>query len=120
MSSKKPAPNLKREKRMANRFQLNEFARSDLKNIWTYLAEFNPDAADKFLRELAKKFQLLAENPKLGHAHDEFILKLRSFPYKKYVIFYFPTETGVEIYRILHGARDIENLFEDYFEGLKP
>ncbi len=48
--------NLKPENRMAKKFELNEFARADLKEIWTYIAEFNPDSADKFLRELAKKF----------------------------------------------------------------
>lgn len=105
---------------MANKFELNEFARADLKEIWAYFAEFNPTTADKFLRELAKKFQLLADNPKIGRAHDEFVLNLRSFPYKDYVIFYFPAAGGVEIYRVLHGAQDIENLFDDYFEGLKP
>jgi toxin ParE1/3/4 len=68
---------------MAKKFELNEFARTDLKEIWKYFAEFNTDSADRFLRELEKKFQLLAENPKLGRVHDDFILNLRSFPYKK-------------------------------------
>ena len=72
------------------------------------------------MREFAKKFQILAENPKIGRTHDEFVLNLRSFPYKDYVIFYFMIDNGVEIYRILHGARDIDSLFEDFFEGLKP
>jgi len=63
---------------------------------------------------------MLAENPKIGREHDELFLNLRSFPYKDYVIFYFPIENGVEIYRVLHGARDIESLFEEFFEGLEP
>ena len=105
---------------MANRYELTEPARNDLKNTWAYIAENNPSAADKFMREFAKKFQLLADNPKIGRAHDEYVLDLRSFPYKDYTVFYFPIENGVEIYRILHGARDIDSLFEDFFEGLKP
>lgn len=105
---------------MANKFELSEFARNDLKEIWTYLANLNQNAAGKLLREFAKKFQLLADNPKIGHKQDDFIFDLRSFPYKNYTIFYFPNENGIEIYRVLHGARNIEELFEDYFEGLKP
>lgn len=105
---------------MANRYYLTAPAGSDLKDIWTYIAENNPNAADKFMKEFAKKFQLLADNPKIGRAHDEYVLNLRSFPYKNYTVFYFPNENGVEIYRILHGARDIDALFEDFFEGLKP
>ena len=105
---------------MANNFQLSEFARTDLKAIWTRIAESNPNSADKYLREFSKKFQLLADNPKIGRAHDETIVNLRSFPHHKFIIFYFPTEYGVEICRVLHGARNIEDLFEDYFAGLKP
>ena len=67
-----------------------------------------------------QKFELLAENPKLGRSQDNFIFNHRSFLYKTYTIFYFPTESGVEIYHVLHGARNIKDLFEDYFEGLKP
>ncbi len=105
---------------MANKFELTEPAKANLKEIWSYIAEYNPSSADKFLREFAKKFQLLAENPKLGKSRDDFILNLRSFSFKNYVIFYFSTENGVEIYRVLHGARNIDELFEDFFGGLKP
>lgn len=98
----------------------SSFAESDLDDIFNYVAEFSVDSAKKTVKDLMQKFKLLAENPKLGRVHNEFILNLRSFPYKKYVIFYFPTETGVEIYRILHSSRNIDELFEDFFEGLKP
>jgi len=105
---------------MAHKFELTEPARSDLKEIWFYIAERNPNSADRILRTFKEKFQLLAENPQLGRAQHNLIFNLRSFPYKTYTIFYFPTESGVEIYRVLHGARNIEDLFEDYFQGLKP
>ena len=105
---------------MASRYELTETARRDLKYIWKYIAENNSNAADKFMREFARKFQLLADNPKIGRTHEELVLNLRSFPYRDYIIFYFPIENGVEIYRVLHGTRDIDSLFEDFFEGLKP
>jgi toxin ParE1/3/4 len=98
----------------------SSFAESDLENVFNYAAEFCVDSARKFIKELMEKFKLPAENPKLGRSQDNFIFNLRSFPYKTYTIFYFPTESGVEIYRVLHGARNIEDLFEDYFEGLRP
>jgi toxin ParE1/3/4 len=43
----------------------------------------------------------------------------RSFPFKNHLIFYFPIENGVKIYRIIHGARNVEDLFEDFFKGLE-
>ena len=100
--------------------RFSPFAETDVEDIFSYFAQFSVGSSRKVLKELAQKFKLLAENPKIGRTHDEFIINLRSFPYKNYVIFYFPIENGVEIYRVLHGARDIEDLFEDFFEGLKP
>lgn len=105
---------------MTDKYLLTEPARNDLKDVWTYIAEHDTNTANKFLRELAKKFKLFAENPKIGRLQDNVILNLRSFPFKNYVIFYFIGENRIEIYRVLHGARDIEWLFEDFFEGLKP
>ena len=105
---------------MANSYKITELAVSDLKEIWEYIAEFNSESANRTINELAAKFQRLAENPQLGKSQDNFVVSLRSFPYKKYVVFYFPKDYGVEIYRVFHGSRNIEDLFEDYFEGLKP
>lgn len=105
---------------MASRVEITELARIDLKEIWSYIAEYSYDAANHAIEELSEKFRLLAENPSIGKNHSQLMVDIRSFPYKKYVIYYFPIENGVEIYRVIHGARNAENLFEDYFEGLKP
>jgi toxin ParE1/3/4 len=42
---------------------------------------------------------------------EELSPRLRSFPVGSYIIFYRPTQDGVEIARILHGARDFPPLF---------
>jgi toxin ParE1/3/4 len=33
--------------------------------------------------------------------------------FKKYLVFYRVTDTGVEIIRVIHGARDIEAILDD-------
>jgi toxin ParE1/3/4 len=38
---------------------------------------------------------------------------LRSFPVGRYVIFYLAIPGGVQIVRVLHGARDIEVAFTE-------
>ncbi len=101
------------------KFTLAPLAEADLEAIWNYISEFNEAAADKFIRDVSKKFELLADNDQIGRTQDNFIVELRMFPFKKYHIYYFPTEIGVEIYRVLHGSRDVESEFEEYFEGLK-
>ena len=100
--------------------KISSLAEIDLDEIWDFISEKNVDSAQRLIREFGQKFNLLGENPNIGRRHDEVVINLRSFPHKKYIIFYFEIENGVEIYRVLHGARDVENLFEDYFEGLKP
>ena len=37
---------------------------------------------------------------------------LRSLPLGNYIIFYRPIDDGIEVVRILHGARDLPPLFE--------
>ena len=47
----------------------------------------------------------------MGRARPELAADLRSFPVGNYIIFYRPIEDGVEIVRVLSGARDIDALF---------
>lgn len=46
------------------------YAKEDLENIIVYVAEYNLSSAQKIVKELHKKFKLLAENPKLGRTHE--------------------------------------------------
>ncbi|MGH7989069.1 MAG: type II toxin-antitoxin system RelE/ParE family toxin [Limisphaerales bacterium] len=50
--------------------------------------------------------------PLLGREREELLPRLRSFPVSRYVIFYRPMENGIEVVRVLHGARDFPPLFE--------
>lgn len=78
----------------------------DLYEIWSYIAEDNPGAADRLLDEIDSAFQLLADFPEMGRNRDEFSQELRSFPVLSYVIYYQSFESGIRILRVMHGARD--------------
>ena len=54
---------------------------------------------------------LVAGQPLLGRLCPELAPNLRSFPVGNYVIFYRPIDNGIEVARVLHGARDIDSLF---------
>jgi toxin ParE1/3/4 len=86
-------------------------AEADLIEIWTYIAQDSLTRADKLLDEIDEKSQILAHSPLIGKARDELGPKIRSFPIGNYVLFYQPIEDGIEIIRVLHGARDIAALF---------
>ena len=95
-----------------NQYRVSDAARSDLDEIWFYIAGDNPEAADKFIRAVLSRFPLLASMPEMGRKREELSPRLRSVPVGSIVIFYRPMEGGIEIVRVLHGASDLPPLFE--------
>lgn len=87
-------------------------AKSDLIEIWEYIAEDGEARADAFIDRIDKKFRTLAQRPGIGRLRNELAEELRSFPIGRYLIFYLPLAHGIEIVRVLHGARDLGT---DYF-----
>lgn len=88
-------------------------ARADLLQIWLYVAERNPRAADQLLDLIDQKCRLLAEMPGMGRARPELRPDLRSFSVGRFLIFYRPMgDDGIEIVRIVRGGRDLAALFE--------
>jgi plasmid stabilization system protein ParE len=96
--------------------RFSDFAFDDLDEIFDYTAEFEVEVGKKFIRELMQKFRLLGENPLIGKKMDELIVGIRQFPFKSYNIYYFQTEFGVEIYRVLHSSRDNIQVFDEVID----
>jgi toxin ParE1/3/4 len=92
-------------------------AAEDLQQLSEYIAQRNPGAAKRFLKTVKRTFGNLAAFPGIGAVwEDSPIPDVRAWPlprYKNYVIFYRPIANGVEIVRIVHGARDFPRLFKD-------
>jgi len=87
--------------------------REDLGDIWDYAAESGEERADRLLDLINEKCRRLAEYPELGRARHELLVNLRSFTVKNYVIFYQPATDGIEVLRVLHGARDVHRVFDE-------
>ena len=88
-------------------------AQADLRDIHDYIAEQDPDTALDYVTRLELACENLIKMPEAGRKRDELAPSLRSLPVGRYVIFYRITKEGVEIERVLHGARDIESIFSD-------
>jgi toxin ParE1/3/4 len=88
-------------------------ALDDLGEIWAYIAEDSPVHADAFAARIDRKFHALARQPGMGRARPELNKDLRSLAVGRHVIFYLPLSNGIEVVRVLHGARDIEAEFQD-------
>ena len=92
-------------------------ASEDIDEIIDYLVWESVPAAQGFVKDLQKCFDLLAENPKIG-AQREYrsaaLSGMRMFPLKKfstYLVFYLSDDQTIDVVRVLHGQRDIERLF---------
>jgi toxin ParE1/3/4 len=83
-------------------------AKDDLMDIWGFLMqEAGADVAGRTLIDINKGLQELAGFPEAGKSRDDICDNLRSFVFRNYVFYYFPRGSGIEVYRILHSARDI-------------
>jgi toxin ParE1/3/4 len=87
-------------------------AELDLLDIWDYIADDSPDRADDFLDRIESKLLILAQNSGLGRKRADLLPDLRSFPIGNYVVFYRQIEGGIDVIRLLHGSRDIEEMFK--------
>ena len=85
-------------------------AQDDIFDIWLYVADSNPSAADRILDDIERVFAMIAEYPQIGRERPEVRLGLRSFAVTPWVIFYRTAEHSVDIVRVVHGARDLDEL----------
>jgi len=85
-------------------------AEQDLIEIYAHISGDNPTAAEKLVRSINGKCESLARNPMIGRARPELREDLRSFPYGAYLILYRPIDDGVEIVRVVHAARNLDDL----------
>lgn len=98
-------------------YRLSPSARDDLGVIHSYIAEDDVEIADLFIDDVVLRLRMLAENPKAGRVWDRSPHERRVFPFKRYLIFYLEAENDIEVYRILHSARDIDSILDSDYEN---
>jgi len=86
-------------------------AQADIDGIWDHIARDSVLNADRFVDRIARRFGLLADNPGLGTARDDLRPGLRRFVHGHYLIYYRAIPGGIEVVRVIHGARRQETLF---------
>ena len=55
-------------------------AETDILEIWDYIADDNPAAADRWVDRLDAQFRTLATQPMMGRTRNELAPGVRSFP----------------------------------------
>lgn len=84
-------------------------ARADLLDIWSGIAIDNLDAADRVLDRLEARVRILRLWPKSGVACPKIAHDARMLVEHPYVILYRLVVGAVQIIRVLHGARHIDD-----------
>ncbi|MBA3810917.1 MAG: type II toxin-antitoxin system RelE/ParE family toxin [Caulobacteraceae bacterium] len=86
-------------------------ARADLMSIGRYIAEDDPARAESFVAELESKARQAAERPLSFAAREDLAPGLRAAIHGRYVLFFRDLAHEVRVVRVLHGARDLGQIF---------
>jgi toxin ParE1/3/4 len=87
-------------------------SRNDLIEILDYVAKDKPGAAIRLVERLEATCQMLAKNSGLGTSRNDLKPGLRAWSVGQYVIFFRDVRDGIEVVRVVHGARDAGALFD--------
>jgi toxin ParE1/3/4 len=87
-------------------------AARDLEDIGDYIARDNPERALSFVRKIQEQCRKITAYPEAAPLRPELGEGIRMVPFGRYLIFYTVHDDHVRIERILHGSRNILDLFE--------
>jgi toxin ParE1/3/4 len=94
-------------------------ARIDLLEQFVYFGEEEGiELAERYFSAVDETCTLLVKQPRIGGLYDSGIPELAGLRrisvkgFENYLIFYLPHSGGIDVIRVIHGARDIENLFK--------
>lgn len=93
--------------------------KSELLEIYLYLAERNAKAAESVLDAVEQTVRAIARRPGAGRKWETSESRLAGIrlypvdPYRNYLIFYRLEKRKICFYRLLHAARDLERLVEE-------
>ena len=90
-------------------FLLSPRAQADLDEIWTYsAARWGEDRTERYIRDLWRTFERLAEDARIGRSCDEIRPGYFKCPAGSHVVFYRRDAGIVDVVRILHERMDFE------------
>ena len=86
-------------------------ADDDLVGIAELIARDKPEAARRWVQKIREACSTLATQPEMGELRKGFgVPGCRSFSVGNYVIFFKAVDDGIEVARIVHGSRDMQDI----------
>jgi toxin ParE1/3/4 len=92
---------------MNSGYALHPAAFTDLDDIRDYVAQDNPDAADRLMVEIFDAIRALVSFPHQGHKRTDLTSRpLRFTLLREYLIAYAPDEKPLWVVAVIHGRRN--------------
>jgi toxin ParE1/3/4 len=102
---------------MNPRWEESDFILCDLQAAVRFIRRDNPSAARAFLATAYDTFEFLARNPGIGRTRADLgfpeVRSWRVDGFRRYLIFYKELPDRIQIWRVLHGARDLHQTLDD-------
>jgi toxin ParE1/3/4 len=101
------------------RHRVRPAAQADIDEAAAYLAADRIEVGQQFLARVNQTIKEIATMPGLGAARDFANARVaglrarRVIGFKNWLIFYRVTLEEIEIIRVLHGARDLDDIFAE-------
>jgi toxin ParE1/3/4 len=98
---------------MALRLVLAPLAEADLDAIAEFIARESPGGAVKMLLRIRAGMTTLLDQPRLGQlVQKPPRTRLRKWTVAPYIVFYRVMDDDLEVVRVLHAARDLDDLLD--------
>jgi plasmid stabilization system protein ParE len=98
-------------------YALTPLARTDVCEVWVYIAGDNQTAADHVDLAIHNACDLVAKLPWLGHTREDLTKRAVLFwtipSYPNYFIVYRPETVPVQVVAVLHGKRNIRRILKN-------
>jgi len=97
-------------------YVLTPLAKSDIFDIWCFIADDNEDDANRVERAIYDACAFVAEAPTRGHSRPDLTIRSLRFwtltRYPNYAVVYRPETAPLEIVAVLHGKRNIRRILK--------
>ena len=110
---------------MRRRIRRTRQVREDLVAIYIHVHGKSPQNAEKVLDALERSITSLLDTPGIGRlweSPDPRLEGLRvavSTPYRNFLIFFRPVADGIEVFRVIHGARELDRIVDEILIDLE-
>ena len=91
----------------------------DLIGIYAYIHPRSPAGAERVFNALERFIRSLLGMPGVGTLWQSSDPRLEGMrvavvkPYRNYLVFYRPTDDGIEVFRVVHGARQLDRIIDE-------